>query len=191
MNEIKIHNFGITDIKNSRNTKEYEIWSSMIQRCYSKNYQNTHPTYKNNSVSLEWEKLSDFKRWYNINYIEGYQLDKDIFIPNNKVYSPTSCIFIPQNINLLIARGKSKGYRKRINRYQALIWDNVIKKNISLGNYDTQEEAHYTYLLYKANVYMNVADEWKDINIKIFYGLYRHAELLLGYDWKKTLPELN
>ena len=39
---------------------------------------------------------------------EGKQLDKDIVIPGNKVYSPDACIFVDKRINNLMTSRNSR-----------------------------------------------------------------------------------
>jgi hypothetical protein len=54
--------------------------------------------------------FSQFKAWYDENYREGFQLDKDILVPGNKIYSPESCRYVPPYINsLLLDCGASRG----------------------------------------------------------------------------------
>jgi len=66
----------------------YRKWISMLTRCYSKNYQLRHPTYKGCSVSDEWLLFSAFKSWMKKQDWDGKQLDKDLLISGNKIYSP-------------------------------------------------------------------------------------------------------
>ena len=44
---------GINDVINSRDTKEYQVWHSMIRRCYSDVYQKLKPTYAGTVVCDE------------------------------------------------------------------------------------------------------------------------------------------
>ena len=48
------------------------------------------------SVCEEWKHFSNFKKWFDENYIEGFDIDKDILIKGNKVYSPEACSFVPR-----------------------------------------------------------------------------------------------
>ena len=67
-------------------TNAYVVWCDMLRRCYSEKYHKKKPTYKGCSVCNEWLLFSNFKRWFDENYIDGYVLDKDILLKNNKVY---------------------------------------------------------------------------------------------------------
>ena len=80
----------------------------MIQRSNGK--YTDRPSYKNVTVCDEWVILSNFIPWFNDNYVKGYALDKDIFIPNNNIYSPDTCIFVPQDLNNLLTKKNEKCY---------------------------------------------------------------------------------
>lgn len=87
----------------------YSHWMSMLKRCYDTNHLKHYPTYEMCSVCEEWRQLSNFKEWFDKNYVEGWQLDKDILVKGNKEYSPETCCFVPQEINKLFnSRVKEK-----------------------------------------------------------------------------------
>lgn len=179
-------NIGINDIKGSSKEKYYRVWHNMIQRCYDEKYIIKFPTYKYVYVCKKWHTLSNFRDWFDIHYIDGYVLDKDIYMPDNKVYSPETCLFIPHNINQLINRQHGKGYRLAPSgKYEVYI--SINGNNKYLGAYDTKKEAHQVYVEYKAKRYIEMADEYIEIDPKICLGLHRHAEKLLGNNWK-NLP---
>lgn len=89
-----------------KSTASYEVWSSMIRRCYSTKSQEKHPTYKGCSVCNEWHNFQNFSEWFEFNYSAGLHIDKDIKIKGNKIYSPETCIFVTQSINTVHARAK-------------------------------------------------------------------------------------
>jgi hypothetical protein len=94
--------------ENGKNTRQYMIWYSMINRCYNEKYHKKLPTYKDCTVSEEWHNFQNFASWYDQNYYEvngeKMALDKDILIKGNKVYSSETCIFVPQFINSLFTK---------------------------------------------------------------------------------------
>jgi hypothetical protein len=112
MNKL-ICGVGLSDSKASKNgkvLKSYKLWGNTLTRCYCDKYQERQPTYKSCSVAEVWHKYSNFKKWFSLHYRENYQLDKDLLKPDNKIYSPLSCVYIPQEINkLLISNSVCRG----------------------------------------------------------------------------------
>lgn len=93
----------ITDIKTKIDGvqyRAYNVWYHIIQRCYNEN----NPSYKTYGakgvyVCEEWKLFSNFKKWYDENYIEDFYIDKDIKVPGNKCYGPEFCMFVSQADN--------------------------------------------------------------------------------------------
>lgn len=93
-------------------SKEYQIWSGMMLRCYSPDYHKRFPTYLDTTVCEEWLNFQVFAEWYTNHEFYGldYHLDKDILVRGNKVYSPEKCTLVPVEINgLLIDSGSIRG----------------------------------------------------------------------------------
>lgn len=134
---------------NKIRTKSYTSWQNMLQRCYDKNYQKTNQTYVNSYVIVEWHNYQNFAKWFEENYIEDFDLDKDILFKGNKIYSPETCCFVPRKINtLLIKCNKTRGlYPIGVNRmgkkFQSIIRSHSVLKH--LGLFDTPEEAFKVY----------------------------------------------
>ena len=78
---------------NGLNTIEYSHWHDMICRCYNEKRLKKFSTYRDCTVCNEWHNFQVFAEWFNENYIEGLELDKDIKIKGNRVYSPSTCQF--------------------------------------------------------------------------------------------------
>lgn len=137
---------------NGNHLQSYYRWSNMIKRCYSLTIHKKYTTYIGCTVCEEWKLYSNFKLWFDKNYIDGYELDKDILIDGNKIYSPETCCFVPRYINLLFTdSNKSRGLypigvhlHNKINKFISLI--NTHHKRIYLGYFDTPEDAHNTWL---------------------------------------------
>ena len=60
--------------------KSVSIWLDMMSRCYCEKFHRKYPTYNDCFVCKEWLTFSNFYKWFKDNYIEGYQLDKDILV---------------------------------------------------------------------------------------------------------------
>jgi len=91
---------------NGRDSNAYIVWHDMIVRCYSQNKLLKSPTYKGCTVCDEWRNFQSFAKWFSVNYIKGYQIDKDMIVSGNKVYSPATCLFISRAENMAIARAR-------------------------------------------------------------------------------------
>lgn len=162
----------------------YDKWHSMIQRCYDPYYINGHLTYIDCYVCELWHCFQNFAKWYEENMYEcnneEMHLDKDILIKGNKIYSPETCIFVSQKINLLfIKRNASRGkypigvtWHKKNNKFMAkcqILDKKNNKKSIWLGYYNTSEEAFLAYKNFKEKYIKQVADEYKDLIPKELY----------------------
>jgi hypothetical protein len=97
-------------------------------------------------------------------YVDGYCLDKDILVSNNKIYSPETCCFVPKEINTIINRQKRQrgslpiGVTKNKNKYLSQISKH--KKRIILGYFDTPEDAFLAYKREKESYIKEVADDY-------------------------------
>ena len=83
----------------------YHTWVEMLKRCFCDNFKNRNKTYTECNCCDEWKSFSAFKMWFDNpanGYKDGYCLDKDILIKGNKIYSPSTCCFVPNEINVLL-----------------------------------------------------------------------------------------
>ena len=81
----------------------YYKWHSMMQRCYSDKFKKTHPSYMLCTTSKEWLLFSNFKNWMKSQNWQGMELDKDLKIKGNKIYSADTCLLIPKELNVLLS----------------------------------------------------------------------------------------
>ncbi len=164
------------------NTKAYNTWNMMLYRCYNKNTQDTLPTYNDVSVCEKWHNFQNFTEWFEDNYINNFHLDKDVLIKGNKVYSPETCAFIPQEINKLftknnIVRGElpiGVHYNKALkNKYVATLTKN--SKTIVLGYFSTPKEAFQAYKTAKEQYIKEVANKWRgQITEEVYQAMYEY-----------------
>lgn len=166
------------------------VWRSMLLRCYDKSYLEKHTTYKDVEVCEEWLNFQNFARWfYSQKYSDHqdkngkvYHIDKDILVKGSKVYSPETCCFIPQEINVLFTKRESKRgdypigvrYHNKNNKFESRISYSDGRTG-NLGYSNTQEEAFIIYKRAKEVYIKEVAEKWK--------GLidYRAYEALMKY----------
>lgn len=172
--------------KTHNTTKCYRTWTNMIKRCYSERAKYVRQTYKNATVCEEWWNFQVFAEWFEENYyeIEGKEmhLDKDILYKGNKIYSPETCVFVPNNINNLFTKSdKARGkypigvtYDERGNTFLAYCCDGT-KKCIRLGSFNNPMDAFNEYKRFKELTIKKIADKYKDgIPQKLYDALYRY-----------------
>lgn len=175
-----------TTDENGKKLKSYVCWCSMLQRCYDIDCE-TYKKYGKKGVIVceEWLHYSNFKEWYDRHYyeVEGEKvaLDKDIFSENNKIYSPKTCIFVPQKINaLFMSVGEKKdnlprGVLFRSGKYESSILINGTKKY--LGRYDSIEEAKNAYDKERSKYVRGVVEQYQDkIPKKVYNKLIKRIK---------------
>jgi hypothetical protein len=133
----------------------YKDWVEMIRRSYSKKDQIKHPTYAGCTVQKEWQYLSIFIEWVNLQPNEDWRnchLDKDILAGDSKVYSGKSCAYVSQLLNKFVnSKESQRGVRmigvsinpkSMANHYIASCRDPFENKSKYVGSYPTELEAH-------------------------------------------------
>lgn len=81
-----------------KNQKARNAFKNMMERCYSEEFIYRRPSYVNAIVNDKWHDYKIFEIWFENNYIEGWQLDKDL-LSNSGIYSENNCIFLPSYMN--------------------------------------------------------------------------------------------
>lgn len=141
----------------------YQTWTNMLSRCYSVKTQDRQPTYQGCSVTEEWYTFSHFRAWMEKQDFEGKQLDKDLLFEGNKLYSPDTCVFVTQTVNLFTndygaKRGKwliGVYWDKNKNKFRAQCHNPLSRKREHLGSFDSEHEAHNAW----ANRKLELAQE--------------------------------
>lgn len=176
--------FGVNDLNEIvfQGNVSYNYWRAMIERCYSKKVHKRSPTYIGCSVCNEWKYFSKFKEWFVKHYKEGWQIDKDILVKGNKLYSPETCCFVPHEINSLFTSSKRFRGTNPIGvvevktdgrpRYASSVrtLDKRIRKY-----FDNKEDAFQFYKKEKENNIKRVAVKWKDqLEPNVYEALYNY-----------------
>ena len=157
--------------ENGKNTDKYNIYRSMLQRCYDPKLHEKEPTYKECEVEDYLLNFQHMGEWIDENYYkvpgEKMCLDKDILCKGNKIYSRETCIFVPQRINNLFVkkdngRGDSPiGVTPRPSGNYTVYCSDGYGKNICLGTYSTKKEAFQTYKEYKEKLIKDTIDSYE------------------------------
>ena len=158
----------------------YRKWKDLLRRCYSEKFLQGSPTYRGCSVCEEWKTFSNFMAWMKTQPWNGKELDKDILIPGNKIYSPETCVFVSPSLNSLLGtRMRSTGgVRKSNKKFEARV--SLGDKSLSLGVFATIEQAKAERKKHLSKHILDVAenlteDDTSDIE-KTRQGLIRHVE---------------
>ena len=166
--------------------KEYALWCDMLRRCYSETFQKKRPTYKDCEVSENFKSYEYFYEWCHEQVGFGNQdwhLDKDLLVKGNKVYSESTCVFIPAEVNTLLVKSDNIRGKHLI----GVCWSNTNKafvaqisknkgKREHLGYFKTEIEAFNAYKTAKGLYIKEQANKWKD---KIDTRAY---EALMNYE---------
>ena len=138
----------------------YCRWANMLRRCYIN--PRVGSRYEACEVSEPWMLLSEYSKWYKSKYIKGFVVDKDLL--SGSLYSPDTCLFIPEKINSFISEGlylsklpSGVHYNKEKGKFCSRTYNPfspIRGKYTHCGYTDTAEEATYNYMVLK-NIYAN------------------------------------
>lgn len=174
MMQITVSGVGYHGILYKNNKQEsFRRWKNMINRCYNGAVHERQPGYEKCTVCAEWLNYSNFKLWYDENiapYKElemNVELDKDILIKGNTVYSPETACLVPKFINDLFIGSVSDQreyppgvyFDKDNQKYRACM--SFMGSNIKLGTFDSPEAAFSRYKEYKEDFIKDIAEQYR------------------------------
>ena len=158
----------------------FQLWKNMLKRCYSEVSFKKSPSYEQCLTSETFNDYQQFKTWCNSQLgfgNTGWELDKDILVKGNKIYSEDTCCFVPKEINLLLVKhDKGRGdyllgvdYHKNRKQFRARCSDK------HLGWFNTEIEAFNAYKEAKEAYIKEVAEKWKDqIDPRVYEALMKY-----------------
>ena len=174
----------------------YQKWISMLYRVYKT--REKEKSYEKCSVCDEWLTFSNFKSWMETQDWEGKQLDKDLLDPSNTMYCPEKCIFVDLYINCLFSdnhsrrgnfmlgvdyRHKKKGMVSEYKRpYRACVREYGNRKQIHLGMFTNEFDAHRAWQKAKLDVLDKVKDIYKNDCVALMIIAQRYDKLKYDYD---------
>ena len=168
----KIFGVGVNDSKDPTQEEEfrggkrvvvwrcpyYQVFTSIYRRSYSEFFHKKHPTYKDCTVDPRWRNFTDFKLWMESQKWEGMDIDKDLLIPDNKVYGPSTCLFLEPPINTFVSsfypkKGNLTGVsiHKRTGMWVSQCHSPGLFPR-HRGLFNTEEEAHRAWVIAKWRV---------------------------------------
>ncbi len=155
---------------------EYVVWSDMIRRCYSVKERSRLPTYAGYQAEPYFHYFTNFLNF--IKTLKGFnqrdekgkvfEMDKDLLIKGNTIYSRSSICFLPSDVNKFLTKSnRSRGkypigvsYHKSVCKYVASI--NLEGKLKHLGCFNDQYEAFHAYKLAKEAAAKRLAEKYKN-----------------------------
>ena len=182
MNTIK--GFGINDAtycvyskvdgKTTR-CKAYVSWRAMLNRAFGDDFKRKFSTYNGVSVCDEWRSFMKFREWWIANYMEGWQLDKDL-LTDEKLYSPETCIYVPAWLNSFTTNRKSRRGPSPIGvslcrasgKFTARCHNPITLKSEFLGSFFSKTEAYNAWLKRKLEMAGELKNEMDSIDCRIY-----------------------
>lgn len=161
---------GVGKYAKKTHSKIYDVWYSMLMRCYDAKAQLKCPTYMGCTVCSEWHNFQNFAAWYELHTMcDDAQIDKDIRIKGNKQYSPETCCMVPAFINkMLVKRKMCRGiaplgveFNKTLKKPYIARFRNKIGWKSYLGCYSTPQEAFLAYKTVKEKYIKHMATLYK------------------------------
>lgn len=165
-NSYVLGTIGIGKYNSYTHINIYGIWTSMFERCYSKNLHIKKPTYIGCSVDERWFNFQVFAEWYEQNYVTNYHLDKDILIKGNKIYGPDTCCFVPVEINnLFVTKLSMLGYPPGVSKSNSGFRVKINKFGVQthIGVYTNITDAMIGYVNAKEQYIRESAEKFKNV----------------------------
>ena len=168
--------YGVGVVGNKYKTRDddkkiYSLWCDMLRRCFSDAFKIKYKTYKDCTCSENFKSYEYFYEWCNkqIGFNEHtFEIDKDLLVKGNKLYSENTCVFLPKEINYVLVKCNSaRGeypigvcFHKQRNKFLSNIRLNNGNKNY-LGLFDTPEKAFQAYKIAKESYLKELAEKYK------------------------------
>lgn len=113
---------GVGKYSSKIHKEAFKCWTYLLYRIFSEVEHKQRPSTGDLIIYNDWLNFQNFAEWHEQNYITGWELDKDILVKYNNLYSPQTCCFVPREINTRYPKRHSKSdrvYSNKINKYQA------------------------------------------------------------------------
>jgi hypothetical protein len=168
-------------------SKAARRFSYIVQRVKNPKTESEKFWYAGCSIDPHFEDFQFFAEWcwgqIGYNSVDelgnSFHIDKDILVPDNKVYGPETCAFIPAKLNSLFKfrrrdiNGLPTGvsFYKRSSKFLAQGFG-LNGENVYLGYYDDIESAAHAYADHKVLIVRKSAKLYKDmIDPKVYVAL--------------------
>lgn len=171
--------------ENGKVCKIYTRWVNMLSRCYDERYREQRPTYLHCTTSEGFKNYSFFREWFCSQIGSDdprVNLDKDLLVRGNKVYSEDTCLLLPPLVNnQIIKSDKIRGdlpigvyFNKNKNLFKAQIKKNGKKVQLCLS--DDPMVCFNAYKEEKERYLKDIAKEYRDkIDPRAYHALMNYS----------------
>ncbi len=158
----------------------YIAWRRVIQECRGLAPNCGKPV----TVSDEWKRFSNFRKWWIESYVAGYRMNT-ITARGNKIYCEDSCVFIPSWIEQSFFRAKDKrsgaslnvgAHKRGVDRFASQLGKTRYSKARHLGTFDTTKEASNAYCDAKIEYAKECKPEMDAIDVRIYPSAIKRIE---------------
>lgn len=152
--------------------KAYSSWHHILERAYSAKHKEVKPSYIGVKVCDEWLSFMSYRDWWIRNHVAGWHVDKDI-LTDERVYSPSTCIFIPPWLNTFVttrfmSRGDLPiGVTRNGSNFRAKC-RNSRGDSVYLGTFSCKSEAYKAWLDFKLSIAFDRMEEMNAIDERIY-----------------------
>ena len=155
--------------------KAYVAWSAMLNRAFGIGFKDKFATYHGVSVCDEWRSFMAFREWWIENHVDGWQLDKDL-LTDDRVYSPSTCIYVPAWLNSFTTNKASKRGQYPIGvsidsmtgMFHARCHHPKTLRSEFLGSFHDSSEAHSAWLERKLEIAIELKPEMDLIDERLY-----------------------
>lgn len=142
-------------------------WRGMLCRVYSEFEKAQRPSTVDLQLHEDWHNFQIFAEWATNQKgygIEGFEIDKDLLIRNNNLYSPTTCCFLPRKLNTRLPKRYSQSsrvyYYPKDATFRAYVTDTLGNRKVFTGY--SENIVRLERELFLNNVFKTMALEYKE-----------------------------
>ena len=150
--------------------KAYGAWHGILARCLNPKTKAKQPTYADCKVHEDWQYYQNFKEWFYNQVgsgLEGYQVDKDLLVRGNLLYSADTCCLIPRDLNTYLASLPVYGcttcidFKVNVCQYAVEVTHEGCKYH--LGYFNTYKQAFMELKTFKEQKLREFAEKYKGL----------------------------
>mgnify|MGYP000067771257 CR=1 FL=1 len=171
---------------NGKQSEAYAAWNCMFDRCYSRKFQERNPSYIGCTVCPEWHNFQSFAKWFDENHPKDggrYELDKDLKVIGNRVYSPTACLFVSATVNNFIIERRDYGncnlagvsFERSRGKFRATCQNPITKKSVLIGRFSSEIDAHMAWRNKKSKFAYELANEQESNEVRSALLRWKYA----------------